>query len=155
MGSLWLTRPKLHVSRDGIDGAFWTGMRSTLILLLISSCTVSGEGSLTWAPAAQCTDVISHPCPLLRYARRATLVGDTLTWDDYANGIDRNGISAEAHMPAIETVIVLDGSIELAARGDDGGLRLATRLVPGVETAVTWDLFNIPGATTFVVTWAP
>lgn len=131
-------------------------MRSNLILLLISSCTVSGEGSLTWAPAASCTAVISHPCPLLRYARRATLVEDMLTWDDYANGTDRNGISAEAHAAAVETVIVLvDGSIDLAARGDDGGLRLATRLVPGVEIEITWDLFNIPGATTFVVTWSP
>lgn len=100
------------------------------------------DSSIQGAFDVTCGDVESHPCPRLLFETHLVLdLGAlTATW------------SGDAHAPVTEAITLDDsGNPVLPQHGDDGGLRLLATLGPGGGD-VSWDLFVVPGETTFHLT---
>lgn len=139
-------------------------MTRTLALVLLAACgTNTGEYTVRWAPGvndhgyqAICTTVVSHPCPFLTYTTRFHDDGTHFVWDMATGGTDEAGVAAENRAPWLDAASYdADGGLVLAARGDDGGLRLAATLTPtadGWGGTISWDLFTVAGRTDFAVT---
>lgn len=138
-----------------------------LLALAVTACcaTPAADDSptyhVTWTSALACDPaMVSHPCPFVTFTQMLTL-------NPIAASTDRVTGAGELALtwwaadvpgdrgpdPDLESSGA-DGSIVLAAQGDDGGERQPATLAPtkdGYAGDVSWLLFTVAGMTVFHV----
>lgn len=145
-------------------------IRAISFVALLSACgdnvmPSSDRYNATWSQptvtdgtrvyALDCGDVSGHPCSLITHATTADIdLGGsdaTVAWGGFV-GVDANGNDLADRTFVDDATVGSAGELELAERGDDGGLRLAAALAPDVSGwsgDVAWMLGSVAGTTTF------